>query len=262
MLPNPMKSDSPDDHKIPIVATSQDDIEIPIVASSQDDIDEAFKQIKESNLEYLLGSDGKFIKQNKIYDWLKLNENDDKLVDNIRMKSIRPLYEILEEELRHQVDVVWKNRLDDRILLTGFTNISEDNLTEARKDNLTEAHIRINFKDRLDDNCFHVFGHVVNDDHDKIEGIVVRFDLFDYYGFSAFVTFNQSVTKNIKECLDHWGFSAQVDSNNLIHISLSATKMTKNHIVLLIATHDIPFNDPPTLSFNVQEWSENVLCLK
>ncbi|CAG8766304.1 6683_t:CDS:1, partial [Racocetra fulgida] len=176
MLPNPMKSDSPDDDKI------------QIVASSQDDIDEAFEQIKESNCKNLLGSDGKIRKQNKIYDWLKLNENDDKLVDNIRIQNIRPLYEILEEELRHEVEIIWKNRLDNRILLTGFTNISKDNLTEV---NFTEAHIRIDFKDRLDDNCFHVFGHVVNDDHDKLEGIVVRFDLFDYYGFSAFVTFNQ-----------------------------------------------------------------------
>lgn len=167
-----------------------DSSKIPIVASSQDDIDEVFKQMKELNFEYLLGSDGKIIKQSQIYNWLtKINKSDDKLADNIRMEQIFPLYKILDDELQYQVEIVLKNRLDTRILLTGFTTINMDD------DNLNEIHIRINFEEHLNDDCFHVFGHVVDDDHNKLESIVERFDLFDYYGFSAFLTLNQNMKK-------------------------------------------------------------------
>ncbi|CAG8733060.1 2027_t:CDS:2, partial [Dentiscutata heterogama] len=205
-------------------------------------------------------------------------KNDHNLLDDIRMDQISPLYKILDDELQRQIEIILENRLNVRILLTGLTTV------DMIKEDLTETHIRVNFKIHLNDDCFQVFGHVIDDDNKKLEGGIVRFDLFNYDGFSAFIILNQETAMRVKKLHVAWlivgkpeilgAFSSQHLKTNIVlhkvpiysktdsvYISLPYI-MTENDIVLLVSSYDPPLNNPPVPSIKILKWAECVLYLK
>ncbi|CAG8706864.1 28433_t:CDS:2, partial [Dentiscutata erythropus] len=259
--------------------------EISLESPLRDDINKAFEELN-MKFEYLTKSNGNILKLSQVYDWYAEYNNDHSLLDDVRTDQISPLYKILDKELQHQIEIILENRLNIRILLTGLTAVDMSKVINMSKKDLTEIQIRIDFNVHLNDDYFQVFGHVIDDDNKKLEGGNVRFDLFDYDGFSAFIILNQETAMNVKKPHVAWlivgkpeklgAFSSQHLKTNidlhkmhvsvypktdLVYISLPYI-MSENDVVLLISSFDPPLNNPPALSIKILKWTECVLCLK
>ncbi|CAG8835420.1 15969_t:CDS:2, partial [Gigaspora margarita] len=234
-------------------STNHIPFEISFKSLSQHDIDEAFKQIN-MNFEYLTESKGNIRKQGQIYDWLTEYKNDDNLLEIIRMDQVFPLYKILDNELQHRIDIILENRLNIRMLLTGFTTVNVDKI------DFNEIHIRVNFGEHLNDDCFQVFGHVVDDDDKKLEDVIIKFDLFDYDGFSAFIILNQETAMNVEKLHVAWIIVGKPEIIDVVYISLPCI-MSENDVVLLVASYDPPLNNPPATNIKMLKWAGRDLCL-
>ncbi|KAF0551477.1 serine/threonine-protein kinase pim-2 [Gigaspora margarita] len=250
-------------------------------ASSQECIDKTLECTKCFDLKYLLTSNGQIIKLNKIFDWFSELDKDEKFTP-IRINQITPLYKVLDYKLQNEVEIVLENRLDSRILLTGIETFDID-------DNSTETHVRINFNEQsvLNSRSYDVFGLIFDNKNIRSEECVIRFDLFDCYGFSAFVSIRNNIEKNTKECrYILWfiigkpslvgTFSANhreiniahhktlVDlatcDDDVIYIPLPFT-LAKNCVSSFAASYT-PSNDPPKQNFKLLKWSKDVLVLK
>ncbi|CAG8514573.1 7590_t:CDS:10, partial [Scutellospora calospora] len=214
------------------------------------------------------------VKLNQIFNWFVNNDEQLKL---IRIDQITPLYKILDYKLQNEIEMILENRLDYRILLTGVKTFDVDV-------NYTEAYVRINFDKNsvLDSRSYDVFGLVFDNKDVRSEIYAIKFDLFDCYGFSAFVTFKDNTAKNVKGWLvfnqikdSRPSFSANhretniafhkalVDSTmcfeNIIYISLPFT-LVKNCIVLFSASYSS--NNPPKQNLKLLGWSKDGLKLK
>ncbi|CAG8522204.1 242_t:CDS:2, partial [Dentiscutata heterogama] len=249
-------------------------------ATSQYDIDKVFKE--EANCfdaKCLLTSNGQTKKKYEIFNWFSEYGNDDKHFKIIGMNLV-PLYKILDDKLQNEVEIVLKNGSSSRIVLTGIT---ANNVIE----NHTEAHFRINFNSRsLDSNSFYVFGHVFDNNDVKLENCVVRFDLFDFYGFSAFVTFDQSTMWDIERGYIIWmvvGKPAKLGVFSKVHCETKITcykttdedikydnsfvfitmpfSLEVNCIVSFVASYTAS-NNPPKQNFRLLGWSNKVLKLE
>ncbi|CAG8708665.1 17210_t:CDS:2, partial [Gigaspora margarita] len=196
-------------------------LEISFKPLSQHDIDEAFKQMN-MKFEYLTESKGNIRKQSQVYDWLTEYKNDDSLLE---------------------------------ILLTGFTIVNVDKI------DFTEIHIRVNFGEHLNDDCFQVFGHVVDDDNKKLEDVIIKFDLFDYDGFSAFIILNQETAMNVEKLHVAWIIVGKPEIIDVVYISLPCI-MSENDVILLVASYDPPLNNPPAKNIKILKWAGRDLCLK
>ncbi|CAG8782294.1 22698_t:CDS:2, partial [Racocetra persica] len=247
------------------------------VPSSQENVDKILESIKDLDLNYLLTPNGQVVMMNQIFDWFSEFGNNDEKLKLIRIDQITPLYKILNYKLQIEVETILENRLDSRILLTGVKTFYVD-------DNSTEAFIRIDFDHSvLNSSSYDVFGVIL--DNEDVRS-AVNFDLFDCYGFSAFVTVEDSTAKNIRGWHIIWmvigkpslvgAFStnyretktvfhkAPVDltacNDDMIYIHLPFT-LTKNSIILLSALYP-PSNNPPKQDFSLIRWSKDILELK
>ncbi|KAF0370203.1 Serine/threonine protein kinase [Gigaspora margarita] len=252
-------------------------------ASSQSDIDKILEQhaLKDLDFNYLLTSNGQIIKLNQIFNWFVEYGNDYENFKKIRMEQIIPLYKILDYKLQKNVEIILKNRLDTRILLTGIKNFNVEK-------GCNKTYFRINFGklSALDNNSYNVFGLVYDDKDARSESCAVRFDLFDCYGFSAFISFKDNIAKSIDEWYVIWmvigkpsllgTFSTKHrESNtafhttrvnlkecneNIVNVSLPFT-LTKNCVASFSASY-LPSNNPPKLNFRLLKWSKDTLKLK
>ncbi|CAG8734316.1 9493_t:CDS:2, partial [Dentiscutata erythropus] len=248
-------------------------------ATSQDDIDKVFKEeIKYFVDKNLLTSNGQIIEQKQIFNWFSKYGNDDKHFKIIGMNLV-PTYKILEDKLQNEVEIILNNRLDLKVLLTGIKAI---NVNEYH----TETHFRINFDKSFDSNSFDVFGLVIDKHGVKLENCVVRFDLFDFYGFSAFVTFDQNKEWDIEERSIIWmviGRPAKLGVFSKVHCETKITcyktndedikydnsfvfitmpfSLEKNCIISFVASYSAS-NNPPKQNFRLLEWSNKALKLE
>ncbi|KAF0434879.1 chitin synthase regulatory factor chr2 [Gigaspora margarita] len=249
------------------------------VASSQEDIDKILEYTKDLNLNYLLTPNGQVVMMNQIFDWFNEFGNNDEKLKLIKIDQITPLYKILNYKLQIEIETILENRSDPRILLTGIKTFDVD-------DNFTKAFIRIDFDHSvLDSSSYDVFGVILDSEGIISQRCAVNFDLFDCYGFSAFVTFEDNTAKNIRGWNIIWmvignpfllgAFSANyretktmfhkalVDLtacyDDMMYIHLPFT-LAKNSIVLLSALYP-PSNNPPK-DFRLIRWSKDILELK
>ncbi|CAG8604896.1 23688_t:CDS:10 [Dentiscutata erythropus] len=251
------------------------------VASSQANIDKILEYTKDFDLNYLLTSNGQVVMMNQVFNWFSDVENNDEQLQLIRIDQITPLYKILNYKLQNEIEIILENRLNFRILLTGVKTFDVD-------DNSTQAYVRINFDGQsvLDSSSYDVFGIVLDNEDIRTERCVVKFDLFDCYGFSAFVTVEDSIAKKVKGWHIIWMITgklslvgassinhretkiafhkAPVDFtscyDDIIYIPLPFT-LAKNCIASFTALHP-PSNNPPKQYFKLIRWSKGVLELK
>ncbi|CAG8520069.1 436_t:CDS:10 [Dentiscutata erythropus] len=230
------------------------------------------------------------LKKDDIPFKIALNERE-KIIDNTPLDYSNLYVKCwsAEPDQRPPLDqvLVELNKLSTEITIEFIINqVNSLTTVDMGKGDLTEIQIRINFSEYLNDDCFQVFGHVIDDDNQNLEGGVVRFDLFNCDGFSAFIILNQETAENVKRLHVAWlivgkpeilgAFSSQhlktnivlhkvhvpvYSKTDLVYISLPYI-MSENDIVLLVSSYDPPLNNLPTPKIKIIKWAECVLHLK
>ncbi|CAG8588351.1 7852_t:CDS:1 [Acaulospora colombiana] len=135
-----------------------------------------------------LDSHGYSVCKNELNIWIKDHVNFcDYYI--IGYDEFIPMYKILDREQQREIELVLNNRSDYRILMTGVTEYINISANDSE-------HVQICFQEPLNSREYEVFGLAVDEKDNKIEDCIVKFELYDYYEFSAIIKNDSSLTRN------------------------------------------------------------------
>ncbi|CAG8475767.1 23998_t:CDS:2 [Gigaspora margarita] len=152
--------------------------------------------IKQHNLDssYLISSDGDLVQRDDLKEWTNsCLEYPHKSLTIIKKSNLTPLYEIFNDLTIQNIQSVLgisdrcsgqltTHEINERVLMTGVFQIRKP-----------IKYYRINFDTHLKSHDYKVFGNVVNEKHQVIEGFVVNFDSENKSGFSIMIESSKDV---------------------------------------------------------------------
>ncbi|PKC62959.1 hypothetical protein RhiirA1_538117 [Rhizophagus irregularis] len=156
-------------------------------------VNEIIESLNKVDISYFLTQKGKIIEKNDLFHWIQNTNNQLEITE---LDNIIPLYKILEEEQRKQIDRIMYD--DIRVILTGITDLKDLN------SNNDEHYKRIKLESSLSNDDYRVFGSIVSKNNFKLKEFYVNFELYDINGFCAIIKKLKETSIDITNCNVFW----------------------------------------------------------
>ncbi|KAF0467443.1 chitin synthase regulatory factor chr2 [Gigaspora margarita] len=134
---------------------------------------------------YLISNDGDLVQRDDLEKWItSCFEYPHESLKIIKKSNLIPLYEIFNDTTIQNIQSVLgissgqltTYEINERVLMTGVLQIRKP-----------ITYYRINFDTHLKSHDYKVFGNIVNEKHQLIEGLVINFDSENKSGFSIII---------------------------------------------------------------------------